>query len=82
MTPPTRPLLRKEASKYLFEMHGIRRTPGTLAKLACIGGGPIYRKAGRSPLYEPSQLDQWAFDITSGPLRSTSQLAETGSRST
>ena len=42
-----RPLNRREASQYLLEHHGIKRAPGTLAKLACLGGGPLYRLAGR-----------------------------------
>jgi hypothetical protein len=69
-----RPLRRAEASKYLDETHAIRRAPGTLAKLAVVGGGPRYRVAGRTPLYTPDDLDAWAESILSPPVRSTSEL--------
>ena len=70
----SRPLSRKEASDYLHDVHGIRRSPETLAKLACVGGGPGFRKAGRAPLYDPPSLDAWADKITSPTVHSTSQL--------
>jgi hypothetical protein len=71
---PDRPLNRKEATEYLLKRHGIRRTTGTLAKLAVIGGGPAFRRAGRIPLYDPPDLDAYAAEITSPPVRSTSEL--------
>ncbi len=71
-----RPLRRYEASNYLLETHGIRRTVGTLAKLAVIGGGPRFRVAGRTPLYSPDDLDAWADSILSPPVRSTSELRQ------
>lgn len=74
METPHRPLNRKEASKYLFEKHGIRRTPGTLAKLAVVGGGPQFRKVNRSVIYMAADLDAFARQITSGPVHSTSEL--------
>jgi hypothetical protein len=43
-----------------------------LAKLAVVGGGPIYRKAGRFPLYTAGDLDQWATSRLGTPRRSTS----------
>lgn len=75
MTNPIEWLTRREASQYLFQNHGIRRSAGTLAKLAVIGGGPAFRKAGRSVIYCASDLDAWAAEITSPPIRSTSELA-------
>jgi hypothetical protein len=74
MSSRIRPLNRAEASNYLHEKHGIRRSPATLAKAACIGGGPAFRKAGRIPLYDPPDLDEWAGEITSALVRSTSEL--------
>lgn len=66
-------LTRAESSIYLREKHGIRRTAGTLAKLACLGGGPAFRKAGtKTVLYEPHELDRWAESILSKPVISTS----------
>lgn len=55
-----RPLRRDEASAYLFDTYGIRRTRATLAKLAVTGGGPRYRKAGHTVLYDIVELDGWA----------------------
>ena len=71
-----RPLRRVEASAYLFQKHGIERAPSTLAKLACVGGGPVFRLAGRWPLYAPADLDAWAASITTGPRASTSDQGE------
>jgi hypothetical protein len=71
-----RPLDRREASEYLFDKHGIRRSPGTLAKLACVGGGPAFRKVNRAVIYDPPALDTYAAAITSAPMLSTSHLCE------
>lgn len=71
---PNRPLTRREASAYLWDRRGIKRSPGTLAKLAVIGGGPQFRKAGRAVIYEAVDLDAFADEITSAPVRSTSEL--------
>ena len=72
ITTPTRRLRRTEASEYLKERWGIDRAPSTLAKLACIGGGPRFQRANRIPLYAPEFLDEWAQEILSPPMRSTS----------
>jgi hypothetical protein len=63
---------RKSASKYLFTTHGLRYSPNTLAKLACIGGGPEFRKAGRAVVYEEPGLDGWAEERIGPPQKSTS----------
>jgi hypothetical protein len=76
MQTSNRPLRRVEASVYLKEKHGIDRSPNTLAKLACTGGGPRFRKANRIPIYDAPDLDEWAKEITSAPVRSTSELRE------
>ena len=68
-------LRRKAASDYLRETHGLERAPSTLAKLAVIGGGPVFRRAGRIPLYSPDDLDCWAESLLSAPMRSTSEAA-------
>jgi hypothetical protein len=68
-------LRRKQASAYLLEKHGIPRAPGTLAKLATIGGGPPFSHVGKIPLYDPNDLDEWALSVLSGPVRSTSERA-------
>jgi hypothetical protein len=68
-------LRRKAASDYLREIHGLERAPSTLAKLAVIGGGPVFRRAGRIPLYSADDLDDWAISLLSPPMRSTSEAA-------
>lgn len=62
-----------EAANYLWETHRIRRTASTLNKLRCLGGGPVFQRAGRSIVYERSALDAWATAMTSVPMRSTSE---------
>lgn len=69
-----RRMRRVEASHYLKDVHGIDRSPATLAKYATIGGGPKYVKAGRTPLYQTDWLDEYAVAITSRPVRSSSEL--------
>lgn len=66
-----RPLRRREASDYLLQCHGISRTPKTLAKLAVLGGGPPFRRAGRTPIYKPRTLDQWVASITTPEATTT-----------
>jgi hypothetical protein len=65
-------LRRKAASQYLDETWGVIRTPSTLAKYAVIGGGPVFRRDSRFPLYLPDDLDAWAASRLSAPMRSTS----------
>jgi hypothetical protein len=71
-----RPLSRQEASQYLLEHHGVRRAPGTLAKLASQGGGPKYRRAGlRQVMYEPPHLDEYAKSIATAPAANSKEHA-------
>ncbi len=65
-------LSRREAAAYLAE-HGYPATNGTLAKLACIGGGPTYRKFGSRSLYTPGDLLSWAESRLSEPMASASE---------
>ena len=71
---PPRRMRRKDASVYLDNKHGVKRTPGTLAKLACIGGGPVFQRDGRIPLYTEEWLDDYAESVLSPPMRSTSDI--------
>ena len=64
-------LRRSDAAAYITERYGSRQW---LAKLAVIGGGPLFRKAGRYPIYEPSELDRWAEARIGPPQRSTSEV--------
>jgi hypothetical protein len=66
---------RKQAAAYLKSRYG-HGSPRTLAKLATLGGGPIFRRFGRIVLYDPADLDAWALARLSAPLRSTSDAAE------
>ena len=72
---PHRFLRRKAASKYLHEVHGVVRAPSTLAKYAVIGGGPVFQRMGRDPVYTPANLDNWVASKLSGPMRSTSDIS-------
>jgi hypothetical protein len=62
---------RRQAAEFLSDQ-GYRTAPATLAKLASIGGGPIFESFGRKPLYRQADLLAWAVARTSGPRRSTS----------
>jgi len=73
--PPRRMLRRSEAAKHVNEK-GVPLSPKTLAKLAVVGGGPPFRKAGRIPLYDPTDLDAWVCSKLSRLVASTSELAE------
>jgi hypothetical protein len=73
-----RRLDRKEAASFLTS-HGYRTAPATLAKLACLGGGPVFESFGRRPLYREGNLLAWAEARTTGPRRSTSDPGTIGS---
>jgi hypothetical protein len=66
-------LRRVDASKYLKDAWGLDYAVKTLAKLACIGGGPAMEYAGRIPLYTESALDNFAQSKISPPVKSTSE---------
>lgn len=69
-----KPRLRRwEASRYLRDNHGIELAVSTLAKLACLGGGPPFQKAGRVPLYPVDLLDAWATARLGRVVHSTSE---------
>ena len=70
-------LRRKQAAEYLQEHYGAY-TNDTLAKLACVGGGPRFRKCGAYPLYTPEDLDAWAQSRMSDAVCSTSELNRAG----
>lgn len=73
---PRRMLRRAEAADYVRERWGYPLSPRTLAKLACIGGGPTFRRASRFPLYEVKDLDEWVRAKLTRPVRSTSEYPE------
>jgi len=66
---------RKDAGRYLKERFGFS-SERALAKLATIGGGPPFHRAGiggRIILYAAEELDQWALTKIGKPLRSTAE---------
>ncbi len=67
---------RADAARYIREIHGIPCAPATLAKYACIGGGPAFRKAGKFPIYSREDLDAWANQRLGKLVHSTSEIAK------
>jgi hypothetical protein len=65
-------LRRGAAAEYLQQRYGFC-TPKSLSKLACVGGGPVFRKIGTLVVYHPADLDAWAQSKMTAPLRSTSE---------
>jgi hypothetical protein len=65
-------LRRAEAAIYVTDRFGFPCSRQWLAKLAVIGGGPVFRKAGRYPIYLPEDLDLWAQARIGPEQRSTS----------
>lgn len=67
-------LRRQEACGYLAE-RGYPIKQSTLAKYAVVGGGPVYFKFGRYPLYKPAELLSWAERRAGQQRRSTMEVA-------
>ncbi|MER9142039.1 hypothetical protein NKH92_05025 [Mesorhizobium sp. M0871] len=72
--PGPRFLRRAEAASYINSKFGFPCSKQWLAKLAVTGGGPVYRKAGRTPIYSPADLDAWAESRIGEARRSTSVI--------
>jgi hypothetical protein len=68
-------LRRSEAASYVEATYGFPCSRQWLAKLAVVGGGPVYRKAGRTPIYETTELNRWAETRIGPPQRCTSDVA-------
>src|ERR1700719_4376010 len=66
---------RDAAARYVRETWGLPCSTRWLAKLAVVDGGPIYRKAGRTPIYAPADLDAWAQARIGAPQKSSSAKA-------
>ena len=77
---PLRLLRRTEAAEHIQQKWGYPCSPRTLAKYAVIGGGPVFRRAGRFPLYSIPDLDDWVASKLSPPMRSTSDRASPSDR--
>jgi len=66
-------LLRRAAAAEYLRQHGFPVSRQTLAKLACRGGGPAFRRFGRVPLYAPCDLAAWATGRLGAAATSTAQ---------
>ena len=75
MTLSTVYLRRDKAAQHVRDKWGLPCSTRWLAELAVVGGGPIYRKAGRTPIYAPADLDTWAQARIEAPQKSTSVKA-------
>ncbi len=52
-------LTREQAAEYCIKQ-GLPVSPKTLAKYACVGGGPKFRKFGTTRvIYKIEDLDEW-----------------------
>jgi hypothetical protein len=72
---------RSQAASYITSRWGIPCSHGLLHKLASVGGGPEFRRAGRWPLYSEADLDSWAQSRITGPVRKASDSAESAESS-
>ena len=70
-------LRRHEAARYVRERYGVPCSTQWLAKLVTVGGGPLYRKAGKYPIYTVEDLDTWILSRVTDPLASSSHVALT-----
>jgi hypothetical protein len=61
---------RKKAAEYVRDQ-GLPCAPATLAKMATVGGGPVFRKFSRSVVYTQDDLDEWILKRLSDPKSST-----------
>lgn len=75
-------LTRKTAAEALTEA-GFPVSPETLATKASRGGGPLFQRFGRKPLYRWGDCLDWVHAQLSAPMRSTSEadaIAAEGAR--
>lgn len=65
----------KAAAEYLLAKCGLG-AERSLAKWRVLGGGPAFRRMGRSVVYEQSSLDAWIAARLSSPMASTSDTCK------
>jgi hypothetical protein len=70
---PMEPLLDTEAASSALDGLGVRRSPKTLRKLRCVGGGPRFRRLGLKPVYTHSDLIAWVEEQLSAPVASNAE---------
>jgi len=66
------PLVDTEGAAEKLTELGVKRTPATLRKLRCIGGGPPYRIFSGRPYYTEGDLVAWIEGGLSEPRRNSS----------
>ena len=71
---PENPMLDRGAAATYVASYGLPMSPKTLAKLASIGGGPIFHRFGRRVCYSRDSLDDWIKAKLSPPMASTSDI--------
>ena len=54
-----RRLSTNEASEYLYEHYGLRRSAKSLRNDRCANQGPRWKYFGRSPSTTPQDVDDW-----------------------
>jgi hypothetical protein len=74
-------LVRRDAAAALTAA-GYPVAPATLATRAVRGGGPLFRRFGRVPLYRWGDLLDWAQSRLSAPMGNTSEADARMSRTT
>jgi hypothetical protein len=83
MTAPlTKYYRRKAAAKFIKEKYQQSVSESLLAKLACKGGGPLFRKIQGDAIYEEEDLDAYALSRIGPKVASTAELTVGRSKST
>lgn len=66
----------RQAADYLTNNLGLKTSFKTLAKLRCIGGSPLYHKAGsKRIIYKIDDLNKWAEAKISPAYHNTTEAA-------
>lgn len=66
-------LLDTETAAAALADLGVPRSPATLRKLRCIGGGPRFRRLGNKPVYTLAELRAWIEERLSEPVSSNAE---------
>lgn len=61
MSEQAKYLRRAEAADYVRQHWGFPCSHAHLHKLSSVGGGPVFRRAGRWPMYLKADLDEWVM---------------------
>jgi hypothetical protein len=62
-------LTRAQAAEYIKAHFCIPCSVGTLTQHATDGTGPLYRRIGRTTLYDPADLHRWFEERATKPIR-------------